>query len=80
MCPLFGMVMRKILAGMDDFKNEKSLVEHYLVEKGHVAVFLPKFHPELNPIERVWARVTQRGIVSIPYSPCAKIFRMLMTR
>jgi transposase len=42
---------------MYDFKNETSLVEHYLVEKGHIAIFLPKFHPELNPIERVWAQL-----------------------
>ena len=52
-----GDKMRKILAGMDDFKNEKSLVEHYLTHKGHITVFFPKFHPELNPIERVWAQL-----------------------
>ena len=46
--------MRKTLA---DMKNEKSLVEHYLMEKGHIAVFLPKFHLEINPIERVWAQL-----------------------
>jgi len=39
--------MRKILAEMDDFKNEKSLIERYLISKGHIPVFLPKFHPEL---------------------------------
>jgi hypothetical protein len=49
--------MRKTLADMEDFKNEKSLVEHYLTGKGHIVVFLPKFHPELNPIERVWAQL-----------------------
>ena len=25
--------------------------------EGHIPVFLPKFHPELNPIERVWAQL-----------------------
>lgn len=51
-----GMVadqMRNILAEHDDFKNEKSLLEHFLIDRGHIPVFLPKFHPELNPIERV---------------------------
>ena len=51
-----GMVadkMRETLAEMDDFKNEKSLIKHLLIWKGHIPVFLPKFHPELNPIERV---------------------------
>ena len=55
-----GMVadqMRKILAEHDDFKNEKSLLEHFLIDRGHIPVFLPKFHPELNPIERVWAQL-----------------------
>jgi len=49
--------MRATLAAMDDFKNEKSLVEHYLIQRGHIPAFLPKFHPELNPIERVWAQL-----------------------
>ena len=53
-----GMVadkMRETLAAMDDFKNEKSLIKQ--IRKGHIPVFLPKFHPELNPIERVWAQL-----------------------
>ena len=55
-----GMVadkMRETLAEMDDFKNEKSLIDHLLIRKGHIPVFLPKFHPELNPLERVWAQL-----------------------
>ena len=54
---MVGDQMREILAEMDDFKDEKSLIEHYLTERGHIPVFLPKFHPELNPIERVWAQL-----------------------
>ena len=53
---LVGDQMREILAQHDDFKNEKSRVEHFLDAKGHTVLFLPKFHPELNPIERVWAQ------------------------
>ena len=49
--------MKKALAEMEDFKNEKSLIERFLISKGHVSVFLPKFHRELNPIERVWAQL-----------------------
>ena len=48
--------MRTILSQREDSKNEKSLVEHFLESRGHTAIFLPKFHPELNPIERVWAQ------------------------
>lgn len=48
--------MQTILAQHHDFKNEKTRIEHFLDSHGHTAIFLPKFHPELNPIERVWAQ------------------------
>ena len=49
--------MRNELARHPDFKNEMNMIQRFLVQKGHVCVFLPKFHPELNPIERVWAQL-----------------------
>ena len=49
--------MHETLAKHSDFRDEKSMIKHLLVEKGHVPCFLPKFHPELNPIERVWAQL-----------------------
>ena len=36
--------------------TENTIVEQYLKERGRQAYFLPKFHCELNPIERVWAQ------------------------
>ena len=52
-----GDQMHEILGSHEDFKKEKSLIERYLgEEKKHIVYFLPKFHPELNPIERVWAQ------------------------
>ena len=48
--------MRTILAGHDDFKNEKCRVDAFLTSCGHTCVFIPKFHCELNPIERVWSQ------------------------
>lgn len=44
--------MRTVISFHDDFRDEKTLVE-----KGHKCLFLPKFHCELNPIERVWGQV-----------------------
>ena len=38
--------MRQVLGEVDDFKNEKSCFEHFLEERGHICLFLPKFHPE----------------------------------
>ena len=52
-----GDWMRETLAKHSDFKEEKSMIKHMLVERGHIPCFLPKFHPELNPIERVWAQL-----------------------
>ena len=46
--------MRKDFAEHTDFKCEKSMIEIFLVKRGHITLFLPKFHPKLNPIERVW--------------------------
>lgn len=43
-----------ILSQHDDFINEKNSLETMLTGKGHTALFLPKFHCELNGIERVW--------------------------
>ena len=48
--------MRAILADHDDFKNEKCRVDTFLSNSGHTCVFIPKFHCELNPIERVWSQ------------------------
>ena len=53
---LNGEQMRIILANHDDFRSEKPKVIRFLVTRGHTALFLPKFHPEINPIERVWAQ------------------------
>lgn len=49
--------MRQVLGRHPDFKNEKSRIERFLVEeRGHITYMLPKYHCELNPIERVWAQ------------------------
>ena len=48
--------MKKVLGSHPDFKNQKSKVEIFLNSKGHIAYFLPTFHCELNPIERVWGQ------------------------
>ena len=45
---------RTVLSFHNDFLNEQIIVEHYIQSRGQVALFLPKFHCELNPIERVW--------------------------
>ena len=48
--------MRDELASHQDFKEEKTRIEHYLNSKGFACIFLPKFYCELNPIKRVRAQ------------------------
>ena len=48
--------MRVILKNHEDFRNEKTIVKEYLTSLGHTVYFIPKFHCELNPIERVWGQ------------------------
>ena len=50
-----GDEMREILRKHPDFSDKKSRVERFLLEKKNIPYMLPKFHSELNPIERVCA-------------------------
>ena len=49
--------MIKIVEDMRDFKFQKIKVEELILNKGHRAI--PKFHCELNLIERVWCHAKQ---------------------
>ena len=55
-CGMKANDMRKALNNMTDFKYEKTKVEKYLSRRGHRVIFIPKFHCELNPIERCWGQ------------------------
>ena len=41
---------------MHNFKVQKTRVEELISKHGHRCIFLPKYHCELNPIERVWGQ------------------------
>ena len=56
MYPNLKKKARVLLKSMPDFKYEKTKVETLLIDNGYKAYFIPKFHCELNPIERVWAQ------------------------
>ena len=47
--------LRAELRTHHDFMFEKTKLETLLLSYGYQGFFLPKFHCELNPIERVWA-------------------------
>jgi hypothetical protein len=40
-------------------KHKCYVIDQLLAEKGHTVFRLPPYHPDLNPIELIWANVTQ---------------------
>jgi hypothetical protein len=54
-CPIdnYDCCMARLLSKQDDFCQQESLLEQKIKARGHVCMFLPKFHCELNPIEMV---------------------------
>jgi hypothetical protein len=55
----------KILSLQSDFMNEKPLLQMVIEEAGHICLFLPKFHCELNPIELYWSFIKHRKYFSL---------------
>ena len=72
--------MREILSKHKDFVEQKTILEEMVEKRGHICLFFPKFHCELNPIERNWchskkeARKYANG--NIDYD---RLFQMLLT-
>ena len=52
-CPLENTdcCMAQLLSKQDDFRLQESLLKRKIKERGHICVFLPKFHCKLNPIK-----------------------------
>lgn len=46
---------RTLLRNQQDFKEQKGRLETEINERSHLIIFYPKFHCELNFIERFWA-------------------------
>ena len=46
--------LRKIMASQPDFVAQKSAVVELIEGAGHICIFYPKFHCELNFIEMYW--------------------------
>ena len=48
---------KRILERQPDFQEQKSMVQEVIEAAGHLCIFLPKFHCELNFIEFFWGAV-----------------------
>ena len=46
-----------ILSSQPDFIEQRPWLREVVEDAGHHCLFLPKFHPELNFIERYWATI-----------------------
>ena len=45
---------KRVLSLQEDFQTEKPELQILIENAGHICIFLPKFHCELNPIELYW--------------------------
>lgn len=54
-----GCCARSVIAAERDFKEQKGRLEEELNALGHEVIFYPKFHCELNFIERYWCSCKQ---------------------
>jgi hypothetical protein len=48
---------KRTLDSQPDFTEQKSLIQEVIEKAGHLCIFLPKFHCELNFIEFFWGAV-----------------------
>ena len=46
--------MRQKFNEFTDFTNQPTILEELVQRRGHICLYLPKYHCELNPIERNW--------------------------
>ncbi|POW01191.1 hypothetical protein PSHT_12661 [Puccinia striiformis] len=64
----------QIMANQSDFLAERPLLQTIIKEAGHVCLFLPKFHCELNPIELLWAYIKADKAAGFPFGKTTKPF------
>ena len=58
----------KLMAAQPDFLAQKGLLQERLEARGHLVMFLPKFHPELNWIELYWGAAKRKAREECDYS------------
>ena len=49
-----GCCARHLLGSQPDFQGQRGLLQEKIEERGHLVVYYPKYHPELNFIEYFW--------------------------
>ena len=59
---------RHCMASHPDFRAQTSLLEETITSAGHICLFLPKYHCELNPIEAYWGAAKRYARANCDYS------------
>jgi len=57
--------MHRVLSLQEDFRTERPLIQTLIEDAGHICLFLPRFHCELNPIEMLWGYGKYRACISL---------------
>lgn len=52
-----------VLSLQEDFLSEKPLIQSVIENAGHICLFLPQFHCELNAIEMLWGYAKCRASI-----------------
>lgn len=60
--------METMLSHEPDFRREKTRLHQSCISAGHKLLLLPKFHPELNPIEILWGACKRYTRAACDYS------------
>jgi transposase len=59
---------RHCMASHRDFLSQVSILEETITNTGHICLFLPKYHCELNPIEAYWGAAKRFARANCDYS------------
>ena len=57
---------RKIAKSL--FKKQKTAIQQMAEERGHIVLYLPPYHPELNQMEFAWGFVKGKAASNPSYS------------
>ena len=66
--------MHRVLSQQEDFLTEKPMIQSIIEDAGHVCLFLPRFHCELNVIEMLWGYAKHRAFTISSHSCAACLF------
>jgi len=59
---------RRLLSMEEDFRIQKGMIQEAIETQGHIAIFYPKFHCEINFIEYFWSAAKHYTLDNCSYS------------